>query len=252
MSWFYAVSGEQKGPVEVAELESLIATGVIRGETLVWQAGMPNWQAAWAARPDLLPPPMPRTLGPPPMHIARRYAGFRIRLAARIIDGLVLAIPFVLWFGLVVFIIAVVAHPVTPNQAQWARVGGGSVILGVFGIQAVYECYMVTHYGATLGKIATGLTIITLQGKRPGPRQSLIRFGLCQGVSMLGLIPSILLPPLLVGSLNAREVSILGLIPIMVGPLVGGYALSDATFAGIDARKQSLHDRFAETLVIYK
>ena len=37
-----------------------------------------------------------------------------------------------------------------------------------------------------------------------------------------------------------------------VGMLVGPYPFAVAIVLGTDARKQSLHDRFAETLVIYK
>lgn len=45
MSWYYAVGDDRKGPVEEAEFQQLVAQGVIRADTLVWQNGMANWRA---------------------------------------------------------------------------------------------------------------------------------------------------------------------------------------------------------------
>jgi len=44
MEWFYAVNGEQLGPVDPAELKRLRDTGVIGDQSLVWREGMTNWQ----------------------------------------------------------------------------------------------------------------------------------------------------------------------------------------------------------------
>ncbi|MDO8544319.1 MAG: RDD family protein [Opitutaceae bacterium] len=44
MQWYYAVNNERQGPVPDAEFESLVATGVIKGDTLVWNAGMSEWK----------------------------------------------------------------------------------------------------------------------------------------------------------------------------------------------------------------
>ena len=41
--WFYAVDGEQKGPVDVATLRRLTREKTIAMDTLVWHAGMPDW-----------------------------------------------------------------------------------------------------------------------------------------------------------------------------------------------------------------
>ncbi|MEY2410509.1 MAG: hypothetical protein QOF48_3179 [Verrucomicrobiota bacterium] len=57
MNWFYAVGGQQQGPVDDARLNELIATGVINVDTLVWREGMPNWQPLRQARP--IPPVAP-------------------------------------------------------------------------------------------------------------------------------------------------------------------------------------------------
>lgn len=59
-----AVDGAAQGPFDAAALRSLASSGKLTGETLVWQAGMADWQAAKevpALAPFLasVPPPMP-------------------------------------------------------------------------------------------------------------------------------------------------------------------------------------------------
>jgi hypothetical protein len=43
MNWFYAKDGQQVGPVAFSEIERLYSEGQLRGDTLVWQQGMPSW-----------------------------------------------------------------------------------------------------------------------------------------------------------------------------------------------------------------
>ncbi|MBM3847281.1 MAG: DUF4339 domain-containing protein [Verrucomicrobia bacterium] len=43
MSYYYAKDGQQAGPVDDAELARLINERQIRGNTLVWKEGMPDW-----------------------------------------------------------------------------------------------------------------------------------------------------------------------------------------------------------------
>ena len=43
-AWFYAANDRQQGPVSSVELRTLAEQGVVRNETLVWYAGLPNWQ----------------------------------------------------------------------------------------------------------------------------------------------------------------------------------------------------------------
>jgi len=59
-----AVDGAAQGPFDAAALRGLASSGKLTGETLVWQAGMANWQAAKevpALAPFLasVPPPIP-------------------------------------------------------------------------------------------------------------------------------------------------------------------------------------------------
>ncbi|CAL2102306.1 SPFH domain-containing protein [Tenacibaculum sp. 190130A14a] len=62
--YFYAVNGQQAGPVNYEALKGLFAGGSINAETLVWKQGMPNW-ASLQSVPELqnllgsVPPPLP-------------------------------------------------------------------------------------------------------------------------------------------------------------------------------------------------
>ena len=44
MEWYYALNGQQHGPVNETEFQRLISTGVIRPDTLVWRNGLAEWQ----------------------------------------------------------------------------------------------------------------------------------------------------------------------------------------------------------------
>ena len=53
-SWYYAVGGEEYGPVPLAELRSLIAEGQVEYDDIVWTAGLGNWVEV-SNVPGLLP-----------------------------------------------------------------------------------------------------------------------------------------------------------------------------------------------------
>jgi hypothetical protein len=54
MTWHYAAGGAQLGPVDDAQLDRLIAAGVVTGDTLVWHAGLDGWKPLREARPAAL------------------------------------------------------------------------------------------------------------------------------------------------------------------------------------------------------
>jgi hypothetical protein len=43
MPWYYADNGQQTGPVTDEEFQSLLTSGKVRADTLVWRDGMPGW-----------------------------------------------------------------------------------------------------------------------------------------------------------------------------------------------------------------
>jgi hypothetical protein len=43
--WYYSVSGQQRGPIVVRELESLLLRGELALDDLVWREGFPNWMS---------------------------------------------------------------------------------------------------------------------------------------------------------------------------------------------------------------
>ena len=44
--WYYAENRQQKGPVSSDELKALLNSGSLPATTLVWRAGLPDWQPA--------------------------------------------------------------------------------------------------------------------------------------------------------------------------------------------------------------
>ena len=44
MDWYYVQNGKRMGPVSEEELQTLVSTGVISSEGLVWRRGMTQWQ----------------------------------------------------------------------------------------------------------------------------------------------------------------------------------------------------------------
>ena len=59
MEWYY-VQGEQRlGPVNDSQMNELVVSGVVRGETMVWREGMETWQALSTVATVTSPQPTP-------------------------------------------------------------------------------------------------------------------------------------------------------------------------------------------------
>ncbi len=64
-TWFYSISASETTHVPESRLQDLVSSGAITSDTLVWTEGMPAWQPASQALPDLFrsapsaPPPLP-------------------------------------------------------------------------------------------------------------------------------------------------------------------------------------------------
>ena len=51
MNYYYAVGGQQNGPVPEEQLDQLVTSGSLSPETLVWKEGMANWEAYSTIKP---------------------------------------------------------------------------------------------------------------------------------------------------------------------------------------------------------
>ena len=228
MDWFYVADQRQVGPVNDAEFARLVSLGAIRGDTLVWHAGMKDWQPYSSFFPPQPPPgtgaaaaPAPAATGaaaPGIMSPVRpvdvpRYGGFWIRFLARIIDWLILIVihsAVTMPLGLGGLSILSGSHDVFDIASMLALFGLAAVIRVV--ISATYEILLTWKKGATLGKLALGLRVVRPDGSGLTLGRSVARFF---STWISGFIFCI------------------------------GYIL-----AAFDDEKRSLHDRICETRVI--
>lgn len=61
--WYYAVGGQQQGPVTEAALREMLARGEIKSEDLVWRDGMAQWQPAGQVLPVTVQPSVQQAVG---------------------------------------------------------------------------------------------------------------------------------------------------------------------------------------------
>jgi len=50
--WFYAINGQQRGPVSEEEIKALIAQGIVKPSDFVWSDGMQNWSNVLSIFPE--------------------------------------------------------------------------------------------------------------------------------------------------------------------------------------------------------
>lgn len=243
MDWFYVENQSRVGPVSEAEFARLVGAGTIRRETLVWRAGMKEWQPYGALLPTPPAPPaspegaMPgsgstsgggaapgaapgatfsapsATMSPVRPVTTLRYAGFWIRFLARIVDGLILGlVNFVVTMPLGIASFGFLTG--TPDLSDIASMVGMILLATTIrvAIAGVYEITLTTMKGATLGKMALGLKVVRPDGSGISAGRSAGRFF---GTWLSGVILCI------------------------------GYII-----AGFDDEKRSLHDRLCDTRVI--
>lgn len=53
MLWYYVSAGHERLSAEAGELPTLVASGVLRAQSLVWHPGQPEWMAAGEVMPEL-------------------------------------------------------------------------------------------------------------------------------------------------------------------------------------------------------
>lgn len=189
MDWFYVDNGERRGPVSDAELSELNRTGRIAPTTLVWREGWTDWrplsetgsstvaangtaacvecgrvfatgemiqyEGTWVC-PTCKPIFFQKVKEGVALRTDMVYAGFWIRFVAKFIDGILLQVvnyPIRLLIGL--------GSAADPTM-QWRLIFMNTAISMV--IAASYSIFFVGKLGATPGKMALRLQVVTPSG----------------------------------------------------------------------------------------
>ncbi len=203
MEWYYLDNGRRIGPIDDATLDVLVRAGAVGAGTLVWREGMAEWQPYAVARSE-------GAAAPGVAEATLRYAGFWIRLVAKLVDSVVL------WAaGL---LLASVAAPLLYGRAADAPSpfldDRPLVLLVQIAAAAAYDTVFLGRFGATPGKMAAGLKVVTPEGGRVGYGTALCRY----------------------------------FAEILSGVILGiGYLM-----VAFDVRKRALHDRICRTRVVFK
>lgn len=71
-SWYFVKDGQRNGPMRREELDAHIAAGAVGGDTLVWRPGLAAWVPASQLAELGVPPPVP----PPPLPAPAAESGF--------------------------------------------------------------------------------------------------------------------------------------------------------------------------------
>ncbi len=190
MPWYYSIEGGRQGPVTDSEFESLARAGSIPPTALVWQEGMADWRPRALARPDLLAPVAETvTVAGAPIEAARKdlvvqrmregyspqaavgqlqYGGFWIRFAAKFIDGIVLNVVL-LPLNLLTQAPMMALDKQSPEEVATAAPAAlalfGVYMLVAMALPVLYHGFMVGKWGASLGKMACGLKVLTPDGQ---------------------------------------------------------------------------------------
>ena len=234
-------SNVSMGPFTREQVAEKLRSGEISLESLSFIEGLSQWTPLCEvlAKVDaILPPPVPApqsahqpgysfaaTMEPPPNFV---YAGFWIRVAAHILDNLIVSIPFVFLWSLI--IVAVLGAGFFTQLAHTHPTGAGQVPVAVIGT------FILLYLTLLIGRfLATWLYHAILES---GPHQS------TWGKRALGLK---------VTSFTGRRISF--------GHATGRYFSSFVTnmtmgigylMVAFTDRKQALHDMIAGTLVVKK
>lgn len=187
MEWYYSPDGRtQQGPVSGEEFSALVEQGAIRAKTLVWREGMDDWEPYSRVEPEAASP-----------------AGFWIRLAAKLIDGLILLVC-----------LAYAVGPLMEKILDVPEVTGAALDLTGLGWCLFYSVFFVGAFSATPGKMVLRLRIQRSDGEKVGFARALVRV-LAEGVS--------------------------------AAVFFIGYVM-----AAFDPEKRALHDRLADTRVVWR
>lgn len=224
-----------RGPVSAAYARRMLLQGTWASDTLACPRGEKSWQALGlllgeVAAPTAGTPPPPPPPPPPAAAVAAPvaptgapaggilpshaeapglYAGFWRRVAAYLIDSLIVGVSLMLFGAMLGVVLAVGGRlEVLDNPGM----EGALNLLGVFVLWLYFALFESSSRQATIGKLALGLRVTDLAGRRIG-------FGRATGRFFGGFISSLIL---------------------CIGYMMAGWT----------SRKQTLHDMMAGSLVV--
>jgi uncharacterized RDD family membrane protein YckC len=173
--------GLEYGPATLDELKAWILDGRVAGMTRVWRSDLAAWAAA--DRYSELRPDLARLHASVAAQRARP-CGFWARLAAYILDRLVLMVIFVMVWGPIAeerhWTVPDVPHDLTafstPEfQRQWTPWVNRALPI-FYPIFLLYDVLLVGRFGATFGKMAIGARITLLDGQPISYKRALLRW----------------------------------------------------------------------------
>jgi uncharacterized RDD family membrane protein YckC len=222
--------GQRHGPYNEDDVRQWLRNGQIAGEDLGWYEGLADWQPLSVLFPDAkaaTPPPLsPAAAVPPPTTTAalEDYAGFWKRVVAYIIDAIVLYIPNLL----IMQAFGDGAAKETLQQALLTAGANPDTVLAAYGhyyetmraaialtslLAWMYFAFCESSaWQATVGKLAMGIRVTDLEGRRISFPRALGRYA----------------------------AKILSAMALLIGFLMVAWT----------RRKQGLHDMLANTLVL--
>jgi len=186
MEIYVARDGRQSGPFSAEQIKSMLNAKTIGLGDLAWHEGQDSWRPLYQVMH--IAPPMPDTMGASPIYFGgagssvlsgSAPASFGIRLVAHIIDSLIaFALAFVAGF-----VIGAVLGGLGISAGVLQACGA---IIGMVCGWLYYALMESSPRQATFGKIACGVFVTDLEGRR-------ISFGRATGRYFGMLISSLIL-----------------------------------------------------------
>ncbi|MDO8587908.1 MAG: RDD family protein [Armatimonadota bacterium] len=187
--------------------------------------------------------------GPPPPVQPVRYAGFWVRLGARLIDSLAVGLPLALFY----YLVAIIAPSVHERPDWWIVVGS---IFGAI-VYCAYYTYMDGTTGQTIGRKAVGIKVLSTDRGGVTYNQALMRYLLHWAITGVGPAIVLVVAGVVVYLLSKNETVFQLTDPVTMGSKIGFVVAAVATFIAYyyillaaNSRKQGWHDIAAGTMVV--
>lgn len=193
--WYYALHGERVGPRSLEEVRSLVASGVLDADALVWTTGMREWARVGdmpIVSPTWVPPHTEVARVPEePVQRAEHDAPHPWRrVGARLVDMVVYAFVFALVLAILVPDLATRPPPDPATMNPLYHFAAIPVLV-------LLEGLLLHLFGATPGKALFSIRVTTADGGRLSFTQALSRtarlwvVGLALGLPILSLVAPI-------------------------------------------------------------